>query len=206
MSYVKNYNPGKITMDLPTANYIYELPLLSFGDAHGPMNLSLIFNSEMRADTSNPFHVAAGYKLNVQKRLIMTNGTPAAYQDANGKCISLYGTDDTYLFADDSHRIIRLVDDAYELENPDFSTEVYDAAGRIRLARDKYNQIVLTYQYDAAGRLTYIDYHGSKRVNFYYSSASQLALIAYNTTYRLSFDHSRFGGGYPLHGGVQHQP
>ena len=43
MAYVKNHNPGKITMDLPKANYIYELPLLSVGDIHGAVNVSLIW-------------------------------------------------------------------------------------------------------------------------------------------------------------------
>lgn len=30
MAYVKNYNPGQIKLDLPSANYIYEMPLFIF--------------------------------------------------------------------------------------------------------------------------------------------------------------------------------
>ena len=76
MAYVKHGSPGKITMDLPSTNYIYELPLLSFGDIHGSMNLSLIFNRQMKADNSNPFSLIAGYKLNVQKVLEIENNVP----------------------------------------------------------------------------------------------------------------------------------
>ena len=44
MSYVKNYNVGQTKLDLPYANYIHELPLLSFGDVQHTINLSLVFN------------------------------------------------------------------------------------------------------------------------------------------------------------------
>ena len=101
MSYVKNLAPGQIRMDLPTANYIHELPLLSFSDIHGAVNLSLIFNYAMKAEGSNPFNIAAGYKLNLQKRLILENNVPVQFQDESGKCIDLIGEGFPYTFDDD---------------------------------------------------------------------------------------------------------
>ena len=121
MSYVKNYNVGRIQLDLPTSNYFHELPLISFGDIHGSVNLSLVFNYGMKAQGGNPYSIAAGYKLNLQKRLIMSDGVPSAFQGGNGKIINLNRTGDIYTFDDDTQRIIRSSDDGYELENSDYS-------------------------------------------------------------------------------------
>ena len=85
MSFVKNYDPGQIRMDLPTANYIHELPLLSFADLHGTLNLSLVFNYRMKQERGNLFNIAAGYKLNLQKRLIMENNIPKMLLEEDGK-------------------------------------------------------------------------------------------------------------------------
>ena len=87
MSYVKTCNPGQIRMDLPTANYVYELPLLSFADIHGSMNLSLIFNQKMKEDEANPFLLTAGYKLNVQKMLEIENNIPVATNIATAEAL-----------------------------------------------------------------------------------------------------------------------
>lgn len=35
MGYVKKYDMGSVKVDLPTSNYLYELPLLSLADIHG---------------------------------------------------------------------------------------------------------------------------------------------------------------------------
>ena len=81
MSNVKKYNVGQIKPDLlqlktpdnaPFVQYTHELPLLSFGDVQHSMNLSLVFNYERyrdeKANNQNPFFIAPGYKLNLQKR------------------------------------------------------------------------------------------------------------------------------------------
>ena len=58
-TYVKKYGVGQIKLDLPYANYIHELPLLSFGDIQHTVNLSLVFNharyTEEAEDNKNPF-------------------------------------------------------------------------------------------------------------------------------------------------------
>ena len=52
-TYIKKYDVGQIKLDLPYANYIHELPLLSFGDIQHTVNLSLIFNSEKKKNEDN---------------------------------------------------------------------------------------------------------------------------------------------------------
>ena len=116
MSYVKNYNVGQIQLDLPTSNYIHEFPLLSFADIHGNVNLSLVFNYGLRAESSNPFNIAAGYKLNMQKRIVMRNSAPTAFQSESGKVVALNSADTRYAFDDDTQRIIRRTGSTYELE------------------------------------------------------------------------------------------
>lgn len=183
MSYVKTYNPGQIRMDLPTANYIHELPLLSFSDIHGAVNLSLVFNYAMKAEGSNPYNIAPGYKLNLQKRLIIENGIPIKFQDESGKYVDLIGATSPYTFDDDSQRILRTTGDIitpYVIENPDFSTEKYNSSGLIIYAVDKYGTTVLTYTY-SNNKLASILYRGNKIIQFsYYSDNNQLEYITFN--------------------------
>ena len=105
----------------------------------------------MKAEDSNPFNITEGYKLNLQKRLILENGVPTAVQDESGKCISLIGDSFPYTFDDESRRILRQNDDAampYVIENPDFSTEEYYSDGMIAIVADKYNTEILKYEYN----------------------------------------------------------
>ena len=108
MPHVKTYNPGQITLDLPRTNYFYELPLLSVDDFHGVFFVTLVHNYDARNKNENHFNMKAGYKLNVHKCLLLSNGVPCQYIDASYKTISLL--DDSapvYTFDDDSQRIIR---------------------------------------------------------------------------------------------------
>ena len=167
MSYVKNYNVGQTKLDLPYANYIHELPLLSFGDVRNTFNLSLIFQSKM---TSNPFHIANGYKLNIQKRIIISNGTPQSYEDGDGTLVKLnYCYGNKYAFDDGTRRFIRLINGQYVLENPDYSTEIFDTNGNIILTKDKYNNSILNYTY-SEGKLSSVLYKGNKTVSFVYDT------------------------------------
>lgn len=179
MSYVKNYNVGQIQLDLPTSNYIHEFPLLSFADIHGNVNLSLVFNYGLRAESSNPFNIAAGYKLNMQKRIVMRNSAPTAFQSESGKVVALNSADTRYAFDDDTQRIIRRTGSTYELENPDFSKECYDQVGKITKAYDKYGVLVLSYAYDSGGKLTSITYRSEKTISFTYNSSNRLNKVTY---------------------------
>ena len=136
MAYVKNHNPGKITMDLPKANYIYELPLLSVGDIHGAVNVSLIFNREMAENDLNPYFIQPGYKLNLQKMIIFSGGSPVCVQDAMGNRVNVNTESWPYTFEDESQRILRQNDNTarpYVIEYPDRSQEFYNSSGMIVL-------------------------------------------------------------------------
>ena len=175
MSYVKKYNPGQIRMDLPTANYIYELPLLSFGDIRGGMNLSLMFHYGMK-DKLEQLGLAAtwnlidGYKLNVQKQLRFKDAC-IYYLEENGNVTSITTTKAQYTFDDDSKRILRPLNSEYVVENPDGSSEHYNPDGKIMAVCDKYNNAVLSYGYDSDGKLISLTYRGEKTISFSYSGA-----------------------------------
>ena len=82
MSYVKNYDVGKIRLDAPYTHFIHELPLLSFSDVQHTIGVSLVFQSKC---TDNPFNISIGYKLNLQKRIILTSGgVPEKLEEGNG--------------------------------------------------------------------------------------------------------------------------
>ena len=76
MAHVKTYNPGQITLDLPRTNYFYELPLLSVNDFRGGFSVTLVHNYDAKKNNKNHFNMREGYKLNVQKRLLLSNGVP----------------------------------------------------------------------------------------------------------------------------------
>ena len=64
-NYEKNYSVGQIRLDAPYAHFLYTLPLLSFSDIQHAIDLSLVYQSKM---TDNPFNIANGYKLSLQKK------------------------------------------------------------------------------------------------------------------------------------------
>ena len=150
-NYVKKYDVGNLYLDLPYANCIYELPLLTFGDMRNTVNLSLIFNHKLKEDGDNSFNMTAGYKLNLQKRIFLNNENTAYYQEANGKIEQLFSDTNSNgicTFDDDSQRIIFSQSSGeYLLEYPDFSKEKYDSSGRITETIDKYGDRLLTYVY-----------------------------------------------------------
>jgi RNA polymerase sigma factor (sigma-70 family) len=140
-NYVKKYECGELRMDLPRANCIYELPLLSFGDMRNSVNLSLVFNRAMKEDGGNPFNISNGYKLNLQKRIIKNSDNSISYQEADGKIVDLLDGNNivgVHTFLDHSQRIVREISLGYELEYPDFSKERYDSNGRIINTIDKF--------------------------------------------------------------------
>ena len=197
MNYVKNYNVGQIQLDLPTTNYIYELPLLSFSDIYNAINLSLIFNYENKDD--NLFFIAPGYKLNLSKRLTIVNGSPVSYHEANGKCTTISKSGNVYTFDDNSQRIIKvtenliippdpdlkdgifpqpIIDYIYTVEYPDYSKEEYHSNGSIKASYNKYGSKILSYTY-SGNKLTTIAYKTTKKIVLDYTNDS-LSSIKYN--------------------------
>ena len=107
MASVKKFDHGKITMDLPYFNYLYELPLYSFRDTIGSLSVSLIFNYSLSEEGSTIIF-RPGYKLNLQKKLFIDNNEPYAYEDGFGKTRMLVTCDDIslYLFDDETQRFV----------------------------------------------------------------------------------------------------
>ena len=88
-NYVKKYNVGNIMMDLPYNSFIHELPLLSFSDFRNGVVLSLVYNQKLKLDGINEFNIEAGYKLNIQKKIIIENNVLKKLIDTNGKYVEL---------------------------------------------------------------------------------------------------------------------
>lgn len=170
---------GSIFVDLPNGNYIYELPLLNFGDIHGNAEISLVFNRAMENEGGDPFNIESGYKINLQKSLVCTNGAPSAYREWSGKITTLNNEGDCYLFEDDTQRTLRLMGATYEAEMQNYATETYDYAGKIVSVKDKYSATVWSYTYTSS-KLTFLTYRGAKTVEFKYNnSTGKLQSISY---------------------------
>lgn len=188
MSYVKNFEVGNVRLDTPNKHIVHELPLLSFGDARNTFALSLIFQSKL---TTNPFYIANGYKLSLQKRIILSDGYPQSYEDGNGTLTKLNRFVDKYAFDDGSQRFIRLINGQYILENPDYSTETFTTDGRILSVKDKYGNTILNYSY-SVDKLISVVYKGTKTVTFGYSGSALQYIqytysgVAYKTTFAYS--------------------
>ena len=177
MSYVKKYDVGGIRLDAPYTHFLYELPLLSFSDVQGSVGVSLVFHS---GRNNNPFNISIGYKLNLQKRLILTSGgNPEKLEDGNGRIIDLISHGDRFTFDDDSQRIIRPYGNGFSLENPDCSKEIYDNLGRITHVYDKYGNAYLTYSY-INSKLDSITYGDHKVIKLnYFGSLGMLESMQY---------------------------
>ena len=183
-NYVKKYECGNLGLDLPYANCIYELPLLSFSDMRNGLTLSLVFNRDLKERGGNPFDIVDGYKLNLQKR-IFWDGNTLCYQGGNGKTERLNEADEIvglHTFNDDSRRIVRSVNSGFVLESSDYSKEVFNSDGNIIEAYDKYGDKLLCFQY-TANKLSSIQYRegaAAKTISFGYDTASRIISIRYS--------------------------
>ena len=180
MSYVKNYDIGSVRLETPYTHFVYELPLLSFGDVKHTVSLSLVFNS--RLINENSFYMSNGYKLSLQKRLIIQGDSPAIYENGDGSRVNLIALGNLrYTFDDDSKRIIRGTGNSYILENPDYSTETYTTSGQITSIADKYGETILSYSYDEtqSNKLTSITYLTNKIIRITYNNFGQIGAIEY---------------------------
>lgn len=179
MLYINKYDVGNIQLDLPSPNYYHFLPLLSFSDIHGSLNLSIVFNYGMYKENYNFYNIAPGYKLNLEKTIIINNNELKSFQNENGIIVKLNNNDDVYTFEDETKRIIRKNNNTYELENPDFSKEIYNSLGKIIKTYDKYDVLILSYDYDSTGKLIKITYRDTYVITLTYSNNS-LSKITYD--------------------------
>ena len=172
-NYEKNYSVGQIRLDAPYAHFLYTLPLLSFSDAQHAIDLSLVYQSKM---TDNPFNIANGYKLSLQKRIILSDNGPYRYEDGNGTTVDLNRFSDKYAFDDGSYRFIRTVTNEnkteYVLENPDYGTETFNSYGNIISIIDKYGNNVLEFHYS-------IDYP-PELLKITYKNTNKSIVFSYN--------------------------
>jgi RHS repeat-associated protein len=129
--------------------------------------------------TDNPFNIANGYKLSLQKRIVLSGNRPYRYEDGNGTTVDLNRFSDKYAFDDGSYRFIRTVTDEgnteYVLENPDYSTETFNSDGNIVSIKDKYDNNILTYEYftEYPKMLKQISYKNTaKTINLSYSGST----------------------------------
>ena len=191
-NYIKNYGVGQVTLDAPYAHFLYTLPLLSFSDVQHAIDLSLVYQSKM---TDNPFNIANGYKLSLQKRLIIPENSenPTHYIENIGRKVNLftYGSSgsEVYAFNDNSKRILRKNATGFILENSDYSREIFDTSGNVLEIIDKYGNSVLTYEYDTNhSNLVRIIYRKSlltsagsykKVIDITYNSSGQMSEIKY---------------------------
>ena len=176
MSYIKHYEVGNIRVDVPQKHFIYELPLFSFSDARDSFAVSLVYQSKM---TDNPFHMANGFKLNLQKRLIMANGVPQSYEDGNGNVVKLNRFGNKYAFDDGSYRFIRFANNVYTLENPDYSKEIFNTNGEIGIVQDKRGMLLLRYVYSSSGKLTSVIYKYKRTIYIDCGNSSSIRQIRY---------------------------
>ena len=178
MSYVKKYEVGNVQLDAPRTHFVHELPLLAFGDAQHSIGLSLVFNS---GAMENSFNISQGYKFNLQKRLILSEGgVPTKLEDGNGVTVDLISFSEHFMFDDDSQRIIRVQGNTFKLENPDYSKEMYDSFGRITAVYDKYGEVVLAYHYSSSGKMDKITYRDNKVIQFnYFATLGMVESVQY---------------------------
>ena len=163
MSYVKNYDIGRIRVEENNCNFAYELPLISFGDILYSFDLSLIIHSRnLNTDPANLLNC----KTNLQKKLIMKNGIPSEYEDGYGKRTKLNDCSNKYTFDDESQRILRKSSTKYVLENPDGSKEYYVSSGMITCVEDKHGENILVYTYSSYG--VQIVYRTGKTISINY--------------------------------------
>ena len=137
------------------------------------------------------FNINNGYKLNIQKRIVMdSDNNPNKFIDSNGKQVLLiknYNTLDqstpfngVYTFDDESKRVLRSISTGYEIEHEDLSREEYNLTGYIKKIKDKYGDTYLSYNYNSNNNLSSVTYNG-KTVYFGYF-LNQLNYIEYGNT------------------------
>ena len=193
MNYNKKFNVGSASLAEPFFDYYHTLPLVAFGDVKSSAELSLVYNSMLAEE--NHFNIGNGFKLNLQKKLLI-NGTTIQLIDSNGIKLACNKPDNeidsseisAYAISDNSHRILRkATNGGYELEYADFSKEMFDTSGKLTGLVDKYGEEMFRYVYDTNNRLTSIIYRPQVNVAYkvltfaYNTETSMLSSISYSS-------------------------
>ncbi len=180
MAYVKNYNPGQIKLDLPSANHIYELPLFSFSDVYGGVGLSVVYNRAFVAMGDQHFGFYLGYKLNLQKKILFNGNGSGDYIDADGKTIHFWNDGGVYLFKDEGARVMVSAGNSYKVFYPDNSYEIFDQSGKITLMSDKYGHSLASFTYGSNGLLTSITIKNKHVISISNNAANMISSISHN--------------------------
>ena len=189
-NYNKKFSVGSASLAVPYFDYYHALPLVAFGDVKSNIELSLVYNSMLEEE--NCFNIGDGFKLNLQKKLLI-NGTTIQLIDSNGNKIACNlphnGTASyelpAYSVNDNSHRMLRRTNTGYVLEYPDFNKEVFDSDGKLIGSIDKYGEEMLRFVYDGGGKLTSIVYRPGVSVSYkvlsftYDSTTSNMTSVSY---------------------------
>ena len=125
------------------------------------------------------FYKKVSKKFTQIQTIIINNNELKSFQNENGIIVKLNNNDDVYTFEDETKRIIRKNNNTYELENPDFSKEIYNSLGKIIKTYDKYDVLILSYDYDSTGKLIKITYRDTYVITLTYSNNS-LSKITYD--------------------------
>lgn len=190
-NYNKKYSVGSASLAVPYFDYYHALPLVAFGDVKSNIELSLVYNSMLEEE--NCFNIGDGFKLNLQKKLLI-NGTTIQLIDSNGNKIACNlphnGTASyelpAYSVNDNSHRMLRRTNTGYVLEYPDFNKEVFDSEGKLIGSIDKYGEEMLRFVYDEDDKLTSIVYRPGVSVAYkvlsftYDEETSNMASVSYS--------------------------
>lgn len=181
----KKYSVGSLYLAEPYCHCIHKLPLLAFSDVMSSIELNLIFNSKNKSE--NNYNISKGFKLNLQKRLYIStrsnNKLDIVLEDENGmKHTCIYIQDDCFIVPDYSNSIIRKkqINGIYKyvLEYDNLSQEIFDINGRIETYIDKYNNTLLSYNYDISNHLISVLYRSRQKIELVYVN-EQLSAIRY---------------------------
>ena len=189
-NYNKKFSVGSASLAVPYLDYCHALPLVAFGDVKSNIELSLVYNSMLEEE--NRFNIGDGFKLNLQKKLLI-NGTTIQLIDSNGNKIACNlphnGTasheQPAYSVNDNSHRMLRRTNTGYVLEYPNFNKEVFDSEGKLIGTIDKYGEEMLRFVYDDDDKLTSIVYRPGVSVSYkvlsftYDSTTSNMTSVSY---------------------------
>ena len=190
-NYNKKFSVGSASLAVPYFDYYHALPLVAFGDVKSNIELSLVYNSMLEEE--NRFNIGDGFKLNLQKKLLIS-GTTIQLIDSNGNKIACNlphnGTasyeQPAYSVNDNSHRMLRRTNTGYVLEYPDFNKEVFDSEGKLIGSIDKYGEEMLRFVYDEDDKLTSIVYRPGVSVAYkvlsftYDEETSNMASVSYS--------------------------
>lgn len=88
-NYINEQYPGDLYVDLPYRSHRHTLELLSFSDFKNSVNISLVYNQKLKKEGIDYFNTGYGFKLNIQKRIMIVNNVLVKLIDEKGNSINL---------------------------------------------------------------------------------------------------------------------